>query len=256
NISAVAESPKQEGLIYAGTDDGLVQVTEDSGKSWRKIEKIAGVPEDAYVARIIASQHDAATLYVAFENHQNGDFKPYLVKSTNRGKTWASISGNLPENGAVYALAEDHVNPKLLFAGTEFGLYFTNIGGEKWVKLNGGLPTIQVRDLAIQRRENDLVLGTFGRGFYVLDDYTPLRTATPEMLKQETALFPVKNALSYIPAAPLGGTGKSFQGEAFFTASNPPFGAVVTYHLKESLRTKNQMPQHPNPQAPPKAGTL
>ena len=240
NISAIAESPKQEGLIYAGTDDGLVQVTEDGGKTWRKIDKFPGIPDNSYVQRIVASQNDANTAYVVFENHQNGDFKPYIHKTADRGKSWSSISGNLPENGAVYALAEDHVNPKLLFAGTENGLYFTTIGGEKWIKLTGGMPTIQVRDLAIQKRENDLVVATFGRGFYVLDDYTPLRNVTPETLKQESALFPVRNALSYIPAQPLGQNGKGFQGEAFYAAPNPPFGAEITYFLKDGLRTKRQ----------------
>ncbi|HXA66054.1 MAG TPA: hypothetical protein VNV82_12925 [Bryobacteraceae bacterium] len=243
NISALAESPKQEGLIYAGTDDGLVQVTEDGGKTWRKIDKLPGVPENSYVQRIVASQTDVGTAYVVFENHQNGDFKPYIFKTADRGKGWASISGNLPENGAVYALAEDPVNPKLLFAGTEYGLYFTTIGGEKWIKLTGGLPTIQVRDLAIQKRENDLVVGTFGRGIYILDDYTSLRSVTPETLKQESALFPVRNTLSYIAAQPLGSNGKGFQGEAFFAAPNPPFGAEITYFLKDGLRTRKQQRQ-------------
>ncbi len=255
NLSAVAESPKQEGLIYVGCDDGLVQVTEDGGKLWRKIEKIAGVPEDAYVARIVASQHEASTVYVAWENHQNGDFRPYILKSTDRGKSWVSVSGNLPENGPVYALVEDHVNPKLLFAGTEFGLYVTTIGGEKWIKLGGGMPTVQVRDLAIQKRENDLVVGTFGRGFYILDDYTPLRAATPEMLKAESASFAVRNALSYIPAAPLGSGSKGFQGEAFFTAPNPPFGALISYHLNEGLRTKRQARQQREREAARKGET-
>jgi photosystem II stability/assembly factor-like uncharacterized protein len=255
NISAIAESPKQEGLIYAGTDDGLVQVTEDGGKTWRKIEKLPGVPDNSYVQRIVASQTEANTAYVVFENHQNGDFKPYILKTTDRGKGWASISGNLPENGAVYALAEDPVNPKLLFAGTEYGLYFTTIGGEKWIKLTGGLPTIQVRDLAIQKRENDLVVGTFGRGIYILDDYTPLRGLTPETLKQEGALFPVRNALSYIPAQPLGQNGKGFQGEAFFAAPNPPFGAEITYFLKDALRTKKQERQQREREAARKSET-
>jgi len=243
NISAIEESPRQEGLIYAGTDDGLVQVTEDGGKTWHKIDQIPGVPENSYVQRIVASQTDVSTAYVIFENHQNGDFKPYILKTADRGKGWASISGNLPENGAVYALAEDTVNPKLLFAGTEYGLYFSTIGGEKWTKLTGGLPTIQVRDLAIQRRENDLVVATFGRGIYILDDYTPLRSVTPETLKQDSALFPVRNALSYIPAQPLGSNGKGFQGEAFFAAPNPPFGAEITYFLKDGLRTRKQQRQ-------------
>ena len=235
NISAIAESPKQEGLIYVGTDDGLVQVTEDGGKTWRKVENPAGAPEDAYVQRLLASQHDAGTAYAAYENHQNGDFKPYLLKTTDKGKTWVNISGNLPDIGGVYAVAEDHVNPKLLFAGTEFGLYFTQTGGEKWIKFTGGLPTILVRDLAIQRQTDDLVIGTFGRGIYILDDYSPLRLATAEMLQQDSAIFPVKSALSYIPYNPGGELGTSY-----FTAPNPAVGAVITYNLKDAMSTKRQ----------------
>jgi photosystem II stability/assembly factor-like uncharacterized protein len=238
NASALAESPKKEGLIYVGTDDGLIQITEDGGKNWRKVEKIGDVPELAYVSRIVASVNDPNTVYVAFENHQNADFKPYLFKSTDAGRTWTSIKSNLPANQPVWGIAEDNVNPNLLFAGTEYGLYFTVDGGQKWIQLRGGLPTIQVRDITIQRRENDLVLGTFGRGFYILDNYTPLRAVTPEMLKQDAALFPVKDALMYIQAQPIGGRGKSFQGESFFTAENPPFGATFTYYLKEELKTK------------------
>ena len=237
NASALAESQKKDGLIYVGTDDGLVQVTEDGGRNWRKVEKIGDVPELAYVSRIITSNHEANTVYVAFENHQNADFKPYLFKSVDAGRTWTSIKGNLPANWPVWGIAEDHVNSNLLFAGTEFGLFFTVDGGQKWIQLRGGLPTIQVRDIAIQRRENDLVLGTFGRGIYILDNYTPLRLITPEMLKTD-ALFPVKDALMYIQSQPLGGRGKSFQGESFYTAENPPFGATFTYFLKEELKTK------------------
>jgi photosystem II stability/assembly factor-like uncharacterized protein len=238
NASALAESPKKDGLIYVGTDDGLVQITEDGGKTWRKLDKFPGVADMAYVSRIAASNHDANTVYVAFENHQNADFKPYLLKSTDAGRTWVSIASNLPRNHPVWAIAEDHVNPNLLFAGTEFGLFFTVDGGQKWVQLKGGLPTIQVRDIAVQRRENDLVLGTFGRGIYILDNYTPLRLLKPEMLKQEAMLFPVKDALMYIQAQPIGGRGKSFQGESYYTADNPPFGATFTYYLKDELKTK------------------
>ena len=238
NASALAESPKKDGLIYVGTDDGLLQITEDGGKNWRKVEKVGDVPELAYVSRIVASVNDPTTVYVAFENHQNADFKPYLFKSTDAGRTWTSIKSNLPANQPVWGIAEDHVNPNLLFVGTEYGLFFTVDGGQKWIQMRGGLPTIQVRDIVVQRRENDLVLGTFGRGFYILDNYTPLRAVTPEMLKQDAALFPVKDALMYIQAQPIGGRGKSFQGESFFTAENPPFGATFTYYLKEELKTK------------------
>jgi photosystem II stability/assembly factor-like uncharacterized protein len=243
NASALAESPKKEGLIYLGTDDGLIQITENGGGSWRKIEKFPGVPDHTYVSRIIASQHQANTVYAAFDNHQMGDFAPYLLKSTDAGNTWVSIKGNLPERGSVYAIAEDHVNPDLLFVGTEFGLFFTVNGGEKWVQLRSGLPTIAVRDLAIQRQENDLVLATFGRGFYVLDDYSSLRLIKTETLAQNSTLFPVKDALMYVRSSPLGGSGKGFQGESFFTAPNPAYGATIAYYLKESPRTKRQMRQ-------------
>lgn len=237
NASALAESPKKDGLIYVGTDDGLIQVTEDGGKNWRKIDAVPGVAELSYVSRIVASNTQANTVYVAFENHQNADFKPYLLKSTDAGRTWVSITGNLPKNHPLWAIAEDHVNPNLLFVGTEFGLFFTIDGGQKWTQLKGGLPTIQVRDLTIQKRENDLVVGTFGRGIYILDNYSPLRLLKPEMLKQEAQLFPVKDALLYIQSQPLGGRGKSFQGESFFTAENPPFGATFSYYLKDELKT-------------------
>ncbi len=250
NASALAESPKKEGLIYVGTDDGLIQITEDGGKSWRKVEKLPDVPELADVSRIVASSTDANTAYAAFENRQNADFKPYLFKTTDAGRTWTSIKGNLPANHPVWAIAEDQVNPNLLFAGTEFGLFFTIDGGQKWIQLRGGLPTIQVRDLAIQRRENDLVVGTFGRGIYILDNYTALRSIKPETLKQEAVLFPVKDALMYIQAQPIGGRGKSFQGESYYTAENPPFGATFTYYLKDALKTKKEKRQEAEKKAP------
>src|ERR1700733_11606635 len=198
NIVALAESPKKEGLLYVGTDDGLIQVTSDGAQSWTKYEKFAGVPEMTYVSRLAASQHDANTVYAAFDGHKNEDFKPYLLKSTDAGKTWNSIAGNLPENGTVLAFAEDPVNANLLFAGTELGAFFTIDGGAHWVQFKGGLPTIAVRDMKIQEREGDLVLATFGRGFYVLDDISVLRQTKAESLQQSAALFPVKDSLMYI----------------------------------------------------------
>lgn len=243
NASALAESQKKDGLIYVGTDDGLVQVTEDGGKNWRKIDKFPGVGDMAYVSRIITSNHDANTAYVSFDNHQNNDFKPYLLKTTDAGRTWVSLTGNLPKNGPVLAIAEDHVNPNLLFTGTEFGLFFSIDGGQKWIQLKGGMPTISVHDLNIQKREHDLVVGTFGRGIYILDNYAPLRSIKPEMLRQEAAVFSVKNALMYIQSQPLGGRGKSFQGERYYTADNPPFGATITWYLKDAIKTKKEKRQ-------------
>jgi photosystem II stability/assembly factor-like uncharacterized protein len=240
NITALAESPKKEGLIYAGTDDGLVQVTENGGADWTRIDKFPGVPERTYVTRLLASQHEANTIYAAFDNHKNADFAPYLLKSPDAGKTWVSIKGDLPANGPVLALAEDPVNPKLLFAGTEFALYFTIDAGQKWIRLKGGLPTIAVRDLALQKQENDLVVGTFGRGIYVLDDYTLLRQLRPETLAQESNLFPVRGAPLYMQTRPYGGRGKAFQGAAFYTADNPPYGAIFTYYLKDTIKTLKQ----------------
>jgi hypothetical protein len=149
----------------------------------------------------------------------------------------------------VLAIAEDHVNPKILFAGTEFGLFFTIDGGEKWIQLKSGLPTIAVRDIAIQKRENDVVLATFGRGFYILDNYSPLRELTPDLLKKEAHVFDVKNPLMFIQAQPLGGTKKSFQGESYYTASNPQFGAVITYYLKETYKSKKEKRQEAEKEA-------
>ncbi len=240
NSVALTESPLVEGLIYVGTDDGLINVTGDGGETWRRIALFPAVPDMTYVSRLEASQHDADTVYAAFENHKNGDFNPYILKSTDRGETWVSITGDLPERDVVYALAEDHVKPDLLFAGTEFGAYFTVDGGTHWIKLSG-VPTISVRDLTIQKRENDLVLGTFGRGFYILDDYTPLRLANKEYLEREAAILPVKVALRYIETSRLGGSsGRGSQGASFYAAPNPPFGGVFTYYLKEKITTRKE----------------
>jgi photosystem II stability/assembly factor-like uncharacterized protein len=255
NITALAESAKQEGLLYAGTDDGLIQVADDA-KAWRRIDKFPGVPDRTYVARLLASLHDANTVYAAFDNHKNADFAPYLLKSADAGRTWTSLRGDLPANGPVLAIAEDHVNPNLLFVGTEFGLYFTLNGGQKWERLKGGFPTIAVRDLAIQRQTDDLVVGTFGRGIYVLDDYTPLRGLKPETLAQDCVLFPVRDALMYIPSRQYGLREKGFQGSAFYAAENPPFGSVFTYHLKDEIKTRKQQRQEAEKEAAKKGGRV
>ncbi len=240
SIVTVAESPLVEGLLYVGTDDGLVQISEDGGENWRKVEDFAflDVPEYSYVSDIEASKHDADTVYVALYNYKRGDFKPYVVKSTDRGRNWTSITSNLPERGSTYTIAQDHEKAELLFVGTEFGLFFTVDGGAKWIPLKSGLPTIAVRDLEIQQRESDLVCGTFGRGFFILDDYSPLRHLSDELVKKDAHVFPTKKGQMYIQANPLGGRDKGFQGADYFTAPNPPFGATITYYLKDSLKTK------------------
>ena len=243
NIVSLAESALQEGLIYVGTDDGLIQVTEDGGKNWRKIDHIAGVPDMTYVSRLEASQHDVNVVYASFDNHQNGDFKPYVLKSSDRGKTWTSIAGDLPARGSAYALVEDRVDPKLLFAGTEYGLFVSQNGGTSWFPLKGKFPTVAVRDLWFQKRHDDLVIATFGRGFWVLDDVSPLRSMTPAVAGNEATLFPTRDADLYVERAQYGLPGKSFQGGSFFTAPNPPFGAVFTYYLKDELKSRRKQRQ-------------
>jgi hypothetical protein len=236
-IFTVAESPLKEGLLFVGTDDGRVQISEDGGAHWRAIDHFPGVPDTTFVSRVVPSQHDVNTLYVTLNNHWSGDFKPYVVKTTDLGRTWTNISGDLPARGDVWCLAEDNVDRNLLFVGTEFGLFFTADAGKKWNQLKGGLPTIQVRDLAIQKRENDLVLATFGRGFYVLDDYAPLRSLNPSAV---ATLFPVRAAPLYVESSPLGLPGTSFQGASYFAAQNPPYGAQFTYYLRDAIESRRE----------------
>ncbi len=245
-ITSIAESPKQEGLIYIGTDDGLIQVTENGGTNWRRIEvgKLPNVPNTAFVNDIKADLFDANTVYVALDNHKYGDFNPYLLKSTDKGRTWRSIKGNLPQRTLVWRVVQDHIQPNLLFAATEFGIYFTINGGSNWVKLKGDVPTISFRDLAIQRRENDLVGASFGRGFFVFDDYTPLRHLSARKLQQEAVLFPTRDAWWYFARPHLSfDGGKGSQGASHYVAPNPPFGAVFTYYLKDDLKTSKEKRQ-------------
>lgn len=237
NIVSLAESPQKEGLLLAGTDDGLIQVTTDGGATWTRIDGIKGVPEGSYVSDLEPSPFDQNVIYASFENHKRDDFKPYVLRSDDLGRTWKSISGDLPANGPVLTIALDHVDPALVFVGTEFGVFFTRDGGAHWTQLKAGIPTIACRDLEIQRRENDLVVATFGRGFYVLDDYTPLRGLEPATLRQPATIFPVKTAKIHSFTSELGYRGRGFQGADFYAAPNPPYGAVITYNLAEGAQT-------------------
>ncbi len=227
-ITALDESPLLEGLIYVGTDDGLVQVTEDGGRNWRKVESFTGVAEHAYVTDVFASPRDVSTVFATFNNYQRGDFKPYVLKSADRGRTWTSISGNLPERSGAWSIAQDHVDGDLLFAGMEFGVWFTVDGGQRWSQLDGGIPTTQARDLVIQRRENDLVVASFGRGAFVLDDYSALRELSPEVLKENAHLFRLRDAYLYDELTQL----DSAWGNT--STPNPPYGAVFTYNVVQA----------------------
>ena len=236
NIFALAESPLKQGMLYVGTDDGLIWTTENDGANWTRYDKFPGVPNMTFVNYILPSQHTQGTVYACFDGRKNSsDFKPYLIKSVDNGKTWTSIASNLP-SGTVYCIQEDHVDPNILFIGTEWGVWTTIDGGKKWVQIKKGIPTIQVKDLTIQKRENDLVVGTFGRGFYVLDNYSSLRKLTEEVEKKEAHLFDINETLLYFPASNL-----NYQGEVYFRSENPKPEATFEYYIKtgfESLKQK------------------
>ncbi len=228
------ESPLNSDLLYAGTDDGVLSVTEDGGANWRKVQRFDEIPEYTYISDIMADKFDEQTVYVSFDNRKRDDFKPYILKSTDMGHTWSSVVSDLPDNQTVHTLEQDSEVQSLLFAGTEFGCYFSPDGGGKWLQLKSGMPAIAVRDMVIQERESDLVLATFGRGFYILDDYSPLRelAENPAIKEAEAHIFD-------IPAGKMFNTtgGKYGQGSMYYTAKNPEPGAVITYFLKEVPKT-------------------
>ncbi|MDQ7816209.1 MAG: glycosyl hydrolase [Melioribacteraceae bacterium] len=229
-IVSFAESSVKENLLYAGTDDGLIQVSEDA-KTWRKIE-IPGVPKFTLVSDVLPDKFNENVVYVSFNNHKRDDFKPYIFKSMDKGKTWKSIANNLPVDGPVNTIEQDFVNPNLLFVGTEWSFFFSLDGGEKWIELKNGLPKVKVCDIVLQQRENDIVIATFGRGFYIIDDFTPLRLASKEILEKDSYLFPVKDALTYVQKG-----GRYGQGSTYFKSPNPEFGATFTYYVKEAPKT-------------------
>ena len=233
SITSLSVSPLNAGLVYAGTDDGIIQVTENDGATWTKIlvNKLPGVPNTAFVNDIKADLHDENTVYVSLDNHKYGDFNPYFYKSTDKGRTWRSLKSNLPAKTLVWRMVQDHVDPNLLFLATEFGIYFSQNGGGKWIKLKGS-PTIAFRDLAIQKRENDLVGASFGRSFFVLDDYSPLRSISSESLKKDAEIYPIADADWYVPRSIIGS-----EGHQHYAADNPEFGAVFTYHVNKEYKS-------------------
>lgn len=239
-IVALDESPLQEGPIYVGTDDGLIQVNENGGETWRRIGSFPGVPDTTYVMDVMNSRHERNSVFALFNHHKEGNYQTYVLKSTARGRNWTSIDSNLLDDQPVWAHAQAHEPEDLLFLGAEYAIYMSLDGGNRRLELTGNVPTIQCRDLAIQRRENDLVGATFGRGFYVLDNYGPLRPLDAEQLPEEACLFSIPDADAYIQIDPVGGGKKGTRGDACYTAPNSPFGAVFTYYLRDSLRTQRE----------------
>ena len=236
-IVALSESTLDENLIVIGTDDGLVQITTNGGESWRKVDNIPGAPSQSYVNAVYTSQHDKNIIYAAFNHHKYGDFKPYVFMTRDKGYNWTSISSNLPSRGSVYSIEEDHLDPGLIFCGTEFGAFFSPNNGGNWKELSKGLPTIAVRDIAIQRQMNDLVLGTFGRGFYVLDDYSLLRDIENKEVTQKAMILPTRDAIMWEKSSPLGLPGKAFQGDNFYTADNLDPVAMISYYYDENYKS-------------------
>tara|TARA_B100000073_G_scaffold338807_1_gene336408 strand:- start:37 stop:2304 length:2268 start_codon:yes stop_codon:yes gene_type:complete len=235
-ITSLSESPVQEGIIWAGTDDGFIQVTSNGGESWKSIPVTKlGLPERSFVNDIKADLFDSNTVYVSLDNHKEGDLSPYLFKSSDLGESWESISNNIPDNTLVWRFVQDHVKKDLFFLATEFGIYTSLNGGNSWQKL-GGTPTISFRDIVIQERENDLVGASFGRGFFVLDDYSALREMTEENLSFKGKLFKPRDAKLFRPRNSLGNTGGQF-----YVADNPTYGAVFTYHLNDVPKTSKSI---------------
>jgi len=231
-IVSLSESRLQEDLLYTGSDDGVIAVSEDGGASWRMNKTYPGVPEYTWVSDVLADKHNVNVVYATFNNHKRDDFRPYVLKSTDKGRTWTSISSNLPANGPVHTIEQDHVNPNLLFLGTEFSFFVSFDAGATWTEFNRGLPTIAVRDIAIQERENDLVIATFGRGFYIIDDYTPLQNYSNSITTKAGYIFPVKDAKMFVQTS-----GFDNQGSMYYVAENPPYGATITYYVNDVPKT-------------------
>jgi hypothetical protein len=230
-IYAIAESPRDPLVIWAGTDDGNLQVTRDGGTTWTNVVgNIPGLPKSAWVSSVEPGHFAPGTIYATFDLHTFGDLRPYAFKSTDFGKTWTSlVSPGSPVRGYAHVIKEDLVNPRLLFLGTEFGLWVSVDGGQQWSRYKGGeLPAVAVRDLAIHPRDHDLVIATHGRGIWIIDDITPLRALTPETLAKGAAFFQAKPIVQVISAG-----GGWANGDAEFTGPNPPGDAIITYFLQK-----------------------
>jgi len=236
SLIGITESPVQADLLMVGSDDGVISVSNDGGDNWSSTKSFPKVPDFSYVSDVLFSHHSAQVAYATFDNHKRGDYKPYVLKTTNQGKSWQSIANNLPDRGSVHTIVEDHVDPNLLFVGTEFGVFFSQNGGNEWHELTQ-LPTIAVRDLEIQQRENDLVIGTFGRGIYILDDYSPLRTAAKDLNAADATVFPIRDSWLYIQGDQFDDREKGSSGSDFFTAPNPPLGVTISYYLKDNFKS-------------------
>ena len=229
-ITAIAESPAQQGLIWVGTDDGNLQVTTDGGKNWANVIKnLPGLAANSGVSHVEPSRTNAKLVYVSLERHMLDDFRPYIFKSADGGKSWSNIAGNLPAKAYVQVVREDSKNPNLLYAGTELGLFASYSGGKDWIRLNlKNLPHVAVHDIKIHPRENDLILATHGRSIWIFDDATPIQQMSSELVNRDTHLFPVRPAVRFTSRFTRYGI-----GDKVFAGPNPSYGALITYYLKD-----------------------
>jgi photosystem II stability/assembly factor-like uncharacterized protein len=230
-IVAISESPKNANVLWAGTDDGNIQVTRDAGKTWTNVTKnLPGIPAETWVSSVEASHFEEGTAYVSLDGHQSGDMKTYLLRTRDFGKSWESLATS-DMTGYAHVIREDLVNSNLLFAGTEMGLYISLDAGKNWAKFTGGMPkSVAVRDLAIQPREGDLLMATHGRGMYILDDLSTLRALTTELLDKDFAVLPSRNAVQSILTIE-----QRFDGDGEFTGNSTPTAARIAYFLKKRM---------------------
>jgi len=232
-ITTIAQSPLEKGTIWCGTDDGLLQLTQDGGKTWTNVSgNINGLPRHTWCSRIEASHFDTGTAYASFDGHRTDDYATYVYKTTDSGRTWKTIKGNLPF-GWVHVIREDVKNRSLLFVGTEFGIFGSLDGGFSWFSLKNDLPTVAVHDIAIHPRDNDLIIGTHGRGVWILEDISYLQEMTPEVLASPVHLFNVRPATAYYLSA----RHESFTKPAF-AAKNPLYGLSITSYLQAKPKEK------------------
>jgi len=230
-LTAVAESQFKPGMLYVGTDDGLLKISDDDGLNWTDVtSRLAGLPKETWINTFEPSTHFAGTMYVAINNYRNDDFTNYIYKTTDFGQTWNSIAGDLPKDRVARTLREDPKNPNLLYLGTELGLFISINSGENWVELKNNMPTLAFNDLVIHPRDNDLILATHGRGVWVLDNLNSLQELTPKMLNQDAALFniPTGVMINY------SNTG-AHTGDMYYRGENPQYGALIDFYLKSAV---------------------
>jgi photosystem II stability/assembly factor-like uncharacterized protein len=228
-LTSVAESPVQEGVLYLGTDDGNVQASTDGGTTWVELsDRIPGLPGDVWVNGLEASRTEAGRIYLTANNYRNDDYGNYAYVSEDFGQSWRDITADLPADRVLRTLREDPRNPEVLFLGAEFGVYYSTDRGESWVELQSGLPTTAVNDLVIHPRDNDLILGTHGRGIWILDNINALQELTPEVMASSLHLFSMEAAEQIRYRSE-----KGHNGNMIFRGSNPAPGATIDFWLGE-----------------------